>query len=1407
MDAVVSVPETRMLLKNFNKDVVLDLSSPEKEWAAGMFPLNILYDGYAREKWGNGYKKLYGFADEAVDRYSAFLEEVLAPALEYKLPVITLSKETPKEAVCQVFEHVNTGGVSLTVFELVTATFASGNFDLRQDWFEHVRSAVRGEGEELATDVMKAVDEKDFLTAVTLYASHERRLLEGRETGSSCKRKDVLELSLADYQKYKNAVIDGFRMAREFLLDEGVYLLKDLPYVSQLVPLAAVCAAAGRKLLADPKAQEELRRWYWCGVFGEMYGGMTDTVFANDMDDVPRAMKAAAGGLPPVPIRTAGAAFFSAVRLLSMKSKNSAAYKGVAALVWNPRGTQDSGRDFLSGIRMDRGRAVAKKPDIHHIFPKKWCLESGDEYARANMDSIVNKTPLEPETNRLIGGDAPSVYERKLEKASGKDAAVIRGRIESHLVDWGAFMSNDFKTHFVFRAKKLLNLIEDAMGREVADRASAQTVERFGASLADPDRPSPPVLPAPKPAPAAPLPAKLFSAVKDCVLAFGGVEVRESEERPWYCSFFAGKGRFLAAVRQRDRVKLRVYVKDGELDDPQGLTALGNRDGERVLFVQDEAELEAAMPLVRQSYDAAVKDSARDEEALFGNASPDVRGAWDALKSRVLALDGAGLSFREGYPFFAASGRLFLAAGPRKTGLKLYLGVPKGEMDDPDGRAVLLKNPSRGVGDYKVFAKDAADVDALMPLIWQAFGEDPAFPKDVPAATLYAEFKKRVLAFGRVQIEVFTHYIFLSVDGKLFAAVNRFEQKKLDVFLRMEKKNLDDPAGLSEDVSEECEPGECRICASSATDVDEILPLVRQSFEAAQKRRESFRALTAFLPRLQVADFGTEEGRNLAGELHGAVYKYAIAHQNKPFFNYPEALKKAGVWKDNPEDNPNMCDPSLLASLDGTAVMAMVWGVASHDRISEGLFDSRVESGCMAKWLARLEEIDKAGDEDDSGPAPGIQLRFWTAFCRHASGKPEMTAAFSIRKPHPQSFYDLAAGVSGLVVSFYFPIRKNCVQASVYFCGRKDLFAEFRRHEEEIVGELDAGEVFWREARKDCRFYVERDVDHAKESSWAETFDWLCTMSLRLKEIALKYGNPPRQTGAEAVAPSPAPLMETILLGLAVGDATGVPFEFMKRGTFEAKPMQGGGGHGQPAGTWSDDTALALAFADALLPGGFNAEKAGRNFQDWLYKGKFTARGNVFDVGGATRESIGRMKHGVPPEQAGGAGEYDNGNGSLMRIAPIVPALLDVRAPEARYEAVRRASSLTHAHPLACACCFVFAEYLRLLSLGWDRNTGYRRLCADFADGFPFIDSDVLAKLGRVLDGGLPYVPKPEIQSGGFVVDTLEAALWCLLNSESYEETVLKASGLGRDADTTACVAGAAAAVFGGMESSAADGV
>ena len=147
-----------MIKTNFDRDVVLDLSTREKEFENEMFPLNIVFDSGVREDWADGYKEFHGYSKEFMEKYKQFRTDVLDTITGYKLPVITLGKETPREAVCKVFENVNTGGVPLTVFELVTATFATYEFDLRKDW-EECRNIIWGKNELLHTDVMYGVDE------------------------------------------------------------------------------------------------------------------------------------------------------------------------------------------------------------------------------------------------------------------------------------------------------------------------------------------------------------------------------------------------------------------------------------------------------------------------------------------------------------------------------------------------------------------------------------------------------------------------------------------------------------------------------------------------------------------------------------------------------------------------------------------------------------------------------------------------------------------------------------------------------------------------------------------------------------------------------------------------------------------------------------------------------------------------------------------------------------------------------------------------------------------------------------------------------------------------------------------------------------------------------------------------
>lgn len=204
-------------------------------------------------------------------------------------------------------------------------------------------------------------------------------------------------------------------------------------------------------------------------------------------------------------------------------------------------------------------------------------------------------------------------------------------------------------------------------------------------------------------------------------------------------------------------------------------------------------------------------------------------------------------------------------------------------------------------------------------------------------------------------------------------------------------------------------------------------------------------------------------------------------------------------------------------------------------------------------------------------------------------------------------------------------------------------------------------------------------------------------------------------------------LMQTIIYGEAIGDALGVPYEFRERGTFTCTGMVGGGAHRQPAGTYSDDTALMLATLDSLLScdGTVNEDDMRVRFLAWLDDGKYSADGTVFDVGGATQRAL-RAGHGM-------SGERDNGNGSLMRIVPC--ALFDLSDSD-----IRRASAVTHAHPISMDACVTLVHIAREL-----------------------IDMvDVREALAHNGFDGLWHKSRNEIESDGFVLHTLEAALWCL---------------------------------------------
>ncbi len=455
-DAVVAIPEDRKLRDNFGRDVIADYSTTQAECAAEMFPVGILFDQDAVNQWMVAYLQLHE-ADmaERLGRWTAFQKQVLKEITDYTVPVIRLTKGTPKEAVCTVFEKVNTGGVPLNVFELLTATYASDGFRLKEDWqARKARLDTRG--------VLRSFENTDFLQVISLLATRSRRLAHldagkalAEAPGVSCKRRDILRLSLDDYKAWAEPVTEALDWCYEFLSQEHLFRAQDLPYRTQLVPLAALRVVLGNNAEAHGK-RAMLRRWYWSGVLGEMYGGTTETRFARDVEQVVPWLD---GGEEPGTVADAN---FRAARLLTLKTRNSAAYKGVYALLMEAECL-----DWIKHQPMNMSSFFGYKIDIHHIFPKHWCVTHGIDHNR--QESIVNKTAISFDTNRIIGGRSPAEYVSVLEKRAGVEGDDLDKVLSTHFIDPAALRAADFDCFFTQRRAALIALISDAMGKPVVE--------------------------------------------------------------------------------------------------------------------------------------------------------------------------------------------------------------------------------------------------------------------------------------------------------------------------------------------------------------------------------------------------------------------------------------------------------------------------------------------------------------------------------------------------------------------------------------------------------------------------------------------------------------------------------------------------------------------------------------------------------------------------------------------------------------------------------------------------------------------------------------------------------------------------------------------------------------------------
>jgi hypothetical protein len=309
--------------------------------------------------------------------------------------------------------------------------------------------------------VLRNLQSDDFLQAISLLVTQTRRrdaltagVAADKVPGIGCKRRDILKLEVANWQAWADRVEAGFVRAARFLYGQKIFKARDLPYRTQLAPLAAIFVDLGRDGETEG-ARQKIARWYWCGVLGELYGGAIESRFARDLPEVIAMVR----GEAPEPI-TIQESSFQSNRLLTLRTRNSSAYKGLYALLM-----RDGGRDFRTGEPIEAQTFFDDKIDIHHLFPEKWCKTAGIEPGTYN--SVINKTALSARTNRQIGGRAPSKYLPAIERGAGIVPARMDEILRSHCVAPERLRADHFWEFYAARADALLQRIEAATGKSI----------------------------------------------------------------------------------------------------------------------------------------------------------------------------------------------------------------------------------------------------------------------------------------------------------------------------------------------------------------------------------------------------------------------------------------------------------------------------------------------------------------------------------------------------------------------------------------------------------------------------------------------------------------------------------------------------------------------------------------------------------------------------------------------------------------------------------------------------------------------------------------------------------------------------------------------------------------------------
>lgn len=282
------------------------------------------------------------------------------------------------------------------------------------------------------------------------------------------------------------------------------------------------------------------------------------------------------------------------------------------------------------------------------------------------------------------------------------------------------------------------------------------------------------------------------------------------------------------------------------------------------------------------------------------------------------------------------------------------------------------------------------------------------------------------------------------------------------------------------------------------------------------------------------------------------------------------------------------------------------------------------------------------------------------------------------------------------------------------------------------------------------------------------------------------------------------------LLGVAVGDAVGVPFEFSSREKMQSNPateMIGHGTYNQPIGTWSDDSSLTFCLAESLV-NGYDLKDISEKFIDWKTNAYWSARGELFDIGCTTDIAISRLQKIITDndldelkQQKYYGNEFDNGNGSLMRIIPLL-FYIKGRPIHEQFEIVWEVSALTHRHIRAAMSCLIYLKLAEKLLKGIDKVVAYsemRNEISKFWNEINFPDTERV-HFSRIIQNDIQIVNINTLKSGGYVIEVLESSIWFFLKEDNFKDTILSIINIGHDTDTSAAITGGLAGIYYGQK-------